>query len=219
MYLSRLTLNPRCRRVQAEAARPYELHRTIMAAFPDDLDPDSERVLFRLESDPRTGRLALLVQSWLAPDWTHLAGPGFAGYLLPGGAANPAVKQVDLRLSTGHILAFRLLANPTVKREGTRLGLIRQEDQLAWLRRKAGDGGFRIVTANTSNQGLVRQSLKKDDPLSQEQTTRKVTHLGVQFDGLLQVVDPARLLDTIRDGVGSAKGFGYGLLSVARPPD
>lgn len=123
MYLSRLTLNPRCRRVQAEAARPYELHRTIMAAVPDDLTESSERILFRLESDPRTGRLALLVQSWQAPNWTHLAGPDFAGYLLPTGAANPAVKAVDLRLSAGQVLAFRLLANPTVKREGSRIGL------------------------------------------------------------------------------------------------
>lgn len=75
-----------------------------------------------------------------------------------------------------------------------------------------------MVAANTSNQGLTRQFLKRDNPLSQDGISLKVTHLGVQFDGLLQVVDPARLLETIRDGVGSAKGFGYGLLSVARPP-
>ncbi len=218
MYLSRLILNPRCRRVQAEVARPYELHRTIMAAFPAELVPGSERVLFRLESDPRTGRLALLVQSWQAPDWSHLASPEFAGYLLPAGAANPAVKPVDLRFSSGQILAFRLLANPTVKHDGARVGLGRQEDQIAWLQRKAGDAGFRVVAANTSNQGLMRQSLKKGDPLGQDRISLKVTHLGVQFDGLLQVMDPARLLETIRDGVGSAKGFGYGLMSVAQPP-
>jgi CRISPR system Cascade subunit CasE len=218
MYLSRLILNPRCRRVQAEVARPYELHRTIMAAFPDDLAQSSERVLFRLESDSRTGRLALLVQSWQAPGWTHLAGPEFADYLLPTGEPNPAVKAVEPRLSAGQILAFRLLANPTVKRDGTRVGLGKQEDQIAWLRRKATDAGFRVVAANTSNQGLMRQFLKRGDPLGQDRTSLKVTHLGVQFDGLLQVVDPALLLETIRDGVGSAKGFGYGLLSVARPP-
>jgi CRISPR system Cascade subunit CasE len=218
MYLSRLILNPHCRRVQNEVSRPYELHRTTMAAFPDDLLAGSERVLFRLEADSRSGRLTLLVQSEHAPNWAHLAGPGFAGYLLPCDAENPAVKHVDLRFAAGQILAFRLLANPTVKRAGSRVGLGRKEDQLAWLQRKASNAGFRVVTVDISDRGLVRQFLTENHPLSQAEASRSVTHLGVQFDGRLQVADPARLLKTIRDGVGSAKGFGYGLLSLASTP-
>jgi CRISPR system Cascade subunit CasE len=191
MYLSRLVLNPRCRRVQNEVSRPYELHRTTMAAFPDDLLAGSERVLFRLEADSRSGRLTLLVQSEHAPNWAHLAGPGFAGYQLPCDA---------------------------VKRAGSRVGLGRKEDQLAWLQRKASNAGFRVVTVDISDRGLVRQFLTENHPLSQAEASRSVTHLGVQFDGRLQVADPARLLKTIRDGVGSAKGFGYGLLSLASTP-
>jgi CRISPR system Cascade subunit CasE len=42
--------------------------------------------------------------------------------------------------------------------------------------------------------------------------------LSVQFDGLLQVLDPDALWHTVQAGVGSAKGFGFGLLSLARPP-
>ena len=34
MYLSRLILNPRSRRVQRELAEPYEMHRSLMKAFP-----------------------------------------------------------------------------------------------------------------------------------------------------------------------------------------
>ena len=43
MYLSQLTLNPRTRRVQRELANPYELHRTLMRAYPEAL-PEGERV-------------------------------------------------------------------------------------------------------------------------------------------------------------------------------
>jgi CRISPR system Cascade subunit CasE len=45
---------------------------------------------------------------------------------------------------------------------------------------------------------------------------RKMTHLAVQFDGVLEVTDPAKFLETVRQGIGSAKGFGFGLLSLAR---
>jgi CRISPR system Cascade subunit CasE len=217
MYLSRLILNSRCRRVQSEVSRTYDLHRTVMAAFPDDLSQRSERVLFRLEADYREDRLALLVQSWQAPDWHHLAGPGFADYLAHDGGPNPAIKSVALDFSAGQVLAFRLLANPTVKRAGTRVGLVRQEEQMAWLWRKAGDAGFRVVAAKTGSHELVSQFLNRGDAAGLSQTSLKVTHLGVQFDGLLQVVDSARLLETVRRGIGSAKGFGYGMLTLARP--
>lgn len=107
MYLSRLILNPRNRAVQRDLTRLSDLHKTIMSAFPDNLDPETERVLFRLDQS-RSGDLHLLVQSQGAADWGQLT----SGYLLdvPG---NPATKAVDLRLQPGQMLAFRLRANPT----------------------------------------------------------------------------------------------------------
>ena len=38
---------------------------------------------------------------------------------------------------------------------------------------------------------------------------------SVQFDGLLRVTDPDRLRETVRKGIGSGKGLGFGLLSLA----
>ena len=37
MYLSQLILTPRNRAVQRDLSRPHDLHKTIMAAFPDNL--------------------------------------------------------------------------------------------------------------------------------------------------------------------------------------
>jgi CRISPR system Cascade subunit CasE len=212
MYLSRLILNPTNRRVQRELANPYELHRTLMRAFPDDLQEGAERVLFRVDADPRTGALTLLMQSWGAPDWSWLEDPGARGYLL----RSPETKPFDLNLSPGQALAFRLRANPTVKRrfnerEHKRVGLYREEEQLEWLRRKGEQGGFRLLSARASRETIVRGVIHRD------LETHNLNLLAVQFDGLLQVTDPVRLRETVRRGVGSGKGLGFGLLSLARP--
>jgi CRISPR system Cascade subunit CasE len=217
MYLSRLILNPHNRRVQKEIAAPYEMHRSLMRAFPDDLDEGAERVLFRLDAHPRTGALILLVQSLNLPDWSWLAEPGARGYLLPVNDPNPAVKPFDPNLAPGQVLAFRLRANPTVKRQFNgqghkRVGLYREEEQVEWLQRKGEQGGFRVLSARTTGQNVTGGTIRRDE------ATHKLHLLVVQFDGTLQVTDPERLRDTVRQGVGSGKGLGFGLLSLARPP-
>jgi len=210
MYISQLILNPRSRRVQRELAEPYQLHRSLMRAFPDDLPPATERILFRVDEHPRLGVPALLVQSLTLPDWTWLGeDAGARGYLLPVDVPNPGVKPLELHLAVGQVLAFRLRANPTVKRDGKRRGLVQEEDQRAWLERKAADGGFRVLSARITREGAVRGKVRRGDE------KHNLLLLAVRFDGLLQVADPERLVATVRRGVGSGKGFGFGLLSLA----
>jgi len=218
MYLSRLILNPRNRRVQKEIAAPYQMHRSLMRAFPDDLAEGDERVLFRLEEHPRTGALTLLVQSLTLPDWSWLAEPGARGYLLPVDEPNPAVKPFDLKLAPGQVLAFRLRANPTVKRrfneqDHKRVALYQEEKQIEWLKRKGERGGFRVLSARTSSQDTVNGYIHR-----RGEARHKLNLLAVQFDGLLQVTDPDRLRETVQRGIGSGKGLGFGLLSLAKPP-
>jgi len=210
MYLSRLILNPRNRRVQREVADPYQMHRSLMRAFPDGLEPGEERVLFRLEERPWPDGLVLLVQSHHRPDWSWLAEPGARGYLLPVDVPNPAVKSFDPRLAPGQVLAFRLRANPTVKRKGKRLGLYREEEQQQWLLRKAEQAGFRVLSVRIGGQRVVTGVIHRGN-------THRLRLLSVQFDGLLEVIDPDRLREAVRWGIGSGKAFGCGLLSLARP--
>jgi CRISPR system Cascade subunit CasE len=212
MYLSRLILNPRSRRVQKEVANLYEMHRSIMRAFPEDLDAGTERVLFRLGNSPTSGGLGLLVQSLTSPNWSWLAEAGARGYLLPTDEPSPWVKHFDLNLAPSQVLAFRLRANPTVRRKGKRLGLYRWEDQLQWLTRKAEQGGFRLLSARSSSQRILGGQVHRKGE------SHRLRLLSVQFDGLLQVTDPARLHESVKEGVGSAKGLGFGLLSLAPPP-
>ena len=215
MYLSRLILNPRSRRAQREIADPYQMHRSLMRAFPDDLKESDERVLFRLDADTRGGAPTVLLQSWLEPSWDWLDDEGARGYLL----RPPETKAFDLRLAAGQVLAFRLRANPTVKRkfddgDHKRVGLYREEEQIEWLKRKGEQGGFRLLAARAGSESRVGGVIRRDG----ENKPHKLTLLAVQFDGLLQVTDPDRLRETVRQGIGSGKGLGFGLLSLAPRP-
>jgi CRISPR system Cascade subunit CasE len=40
-------------------------------------------------------------------------------------------------------------------------------------------------------------------------------HGGVQFRGTLEVTDPVKFAETYQSGIGSAKGFGFGMLLLA----
>lgn len=212
MYLSKLSLNPRSRQAQQELGNPYQLHRTILRGFPATL-PDDERVLYRLDVEPRSGELALLVQSTHEPDWSPLLDADQGRYLLE---APETPKWLEPDLPAGSLLRFRLRANPTVKKKrdghknGNRVPLVREDEQIEWLKRKGEQHGFRILqTQVTGNEDL--SGWKKEDG-----KVHKLQLYVVQFDGLLQVAEPERFAETLAKGIGSAKGFGCGLLSLAR---
>ncbi|HNT77098.1 MAG TPA: type I-E CRISPR-associated protein Cas6/Cse3/CasE [Anaerolineae bacterium] len=226
MYLSRLTLDPRNRRVQKELANPYELHRTLMSVFPETL-PEGERVLFRVDVDDRTGVPTVLLQSHGQPDWAWLGDPRANGYLLRA----PESKPFELTFAPGQTLSFRLRANPTIKhsepgqRQGRRDPLYKEMDQLAWLERKAAEGGFRITHVAIAKEGNTygRQPVEKNSEDAAvtaavevaQPRKRKLTHFAVRFEGFLQVTDPAKLWETVQAGIGPGKGLGFGLLSLA----
>jgi len=213
MYLSRLILNPRCRQVRRELHSPYELHRTLLRAFPDEEAGGPGRVLFRLEPLRRHPQPVLLVQSEKEPDWHRARNIWPPDYLAPDTADRKALecKPYNPTFATGQRLYFRLRANPTVKRAGQRLGLLTEQEQAHWLARKGEQGGFQPVSVLIVPEGMVkcRKTSAPDGPV--------LTHYAVTFEGTLRVTDPDRFVETIRQGVGSGKAFGFGLLSVASP--
>jgi CRISPR system Cascade subunit CasE len=224
MYLSRLILNPRSRQVRNELADPYELHRTVCKAFPHANYKNNEPsgILFRVDLHPRTYIPTLLVQSNQTPDWKFLLAEK-KGYLLedsdlPLDVENPSFRELNLQLREGQTLAFRLRANPTVKKDregksqGRRVGLVREEDQFKWLERKLEAAGAALVSVNIINEQTSRGKM-----FIEKEREKRISLLSVQFNGVLQVKAPERLVDSIYSGFGSAKGLGFGLLSLARP--
>jgi CRISPR system Cascade subunit CasE len=223
MYLSRLILNPRSRQVRNELADPYEMHRTICKAFPNAnyAANESSGILFRVDLHPRTRISTLLVQSRQKPDWSYLL-PEKKDYLLAENellldVENPAIKEMNLQLREGQVLAFRLRANPTIKidredkKQGRRVGLLREEDQHKWLVRKLESAGAILVSVNIVNEQFTRGKL-----FIEKEMASRLNFLSVQFDGVLQVKDANNFMNSIFTGFGSAKGLGFGLLSLAR---
>ena len=68
MFLSQLLVNLRHRPARRDLSDRYELHRTLLCAFPADL-PAEERVLFRVEQAQKKPYVTILVQSQTMPDW------------------------------------------------------------------------------------------------------------------------------------------------------
>ena len=237
IFLSSLRLDPLARRVQTELARPYEMHRTLCHAFPELAGDEwtAARVLFRVDDDG--GRVQLLVQSKREPDWrafsNHLGG---ARYLL----AFPQVKEWEPQFQAGQTLRFRLLANPTFRPkkddggDGERRGLYREHERLDWLWRQSARCGFALPRADTTLRrngaplifrGRSHDSLTLDLPTCQvidlndgrrfPLPAGRVQFSAARFDGVLEVTDGDLFRQAVENGVGPAKGFGFGLLSVA----
>jgi CRISPR system Cascade subunit CasE len=113
---------------------------------------------------------------------------------------------------------FDLYANPTksVKKpdgqdgftkNGRRLTLMDQVSQIDWLTRKAIRHGF-----------MLRDDipLQIDKPVDHRFNKKgeKGLHIGVRFQGALEVTDQKKFKQSFREGIGTAKGFGFGLLLI-----
>lgn len=225
MFLSKLILNVRDRAARRDLADCHNMHRTIMSAFPQ-ADGAAVReefgVLFRVDTG-RDGKVVLLVQSRLEPDWLRLPD----GYLLEADG-NPACKPVlnhYAGLATGQRLLFRLLANPTkrvsaknteedARWRGKRIELRREEDQIAWLRRKGETAGFRLLATRVSRDVPNVQTAPRPKTSGWREKSR-LSFGSALFNGELEITDAERFRQSLSDGVGSGKAYGFGLLSVA----
>ncbi|ETX07421.1 type I-E CRISPR-associated protein Cas6/Cse3/CasE [Candidatus Entotheonella palauensis] len=198
MYLNKV------RMAWSAARNPYELHRVIWRLFPGH-EQDPRGFLFRVEAEQRGHGRTLLVQSVWQPE------------AVPGAIDVLAARTYVPSLRLGQRLRFRLVGNPVKTiRDGTgrqnakgeikpcRVPLIREEQQLGWLNRKL-HGAAHLEMAEIC---AVR-------PLYFRKRGKAGKVVMVTFDGVLHVHDPGRLWQCMQDGIGPAKGFGCGLLSIA----
>lgn len=201
MYLSKVLINgTACR-------NPYEIHRVLWKLFPEDADAERD-FLFRVE---RAGQQSVEV---LMLSRREPATAGARDVRLMGS------KPYILSLQQDQRLRFMLVANPvkTINDESARLNsaneikkcrvpLIREEDLRAWLRRKL--ESVAVVEAVKVEKRPAMNFRK-----TREKRVGKVQ--AVSFHGVLSVTDSAGLISLINTGIGPAKAFGCGLLSLAR---
>ncbi|SDH67917.1 type I-E CRISPR-associated protein Cas6/Cse3/CasE [Roseospirillum parvum] len=152
-------------------------------------------------------------------------------------------KPLDVPWRVGQRLAFSLRANPTVARrrgdgsrasrrrdvvmEGlypldsgaarrdARAGLERTQG-LDWLTARAESRGFALDRAT---DGTPRVTV---DGYRRHRVGRRgggqAVLSSLDFDGLLTITDPAAFAAALRQGIGPAKAFGFGLLLVRPAP-
>ncbi|TBW37911.1 type I-E CRISPR-associated protein Cas6/Cse3/CasE [Azotobacter chroococcum] len=203
MHLTRLTLEPRSAQARRDLSDAYEMHRTLARAFAADAQSRPARFLWRLEAGGNAWSTpVVLVQASVEADWSALQA-------LPNYLQRPVEsKQLALEAwgEDGARYRFRLQANPTVSRQGKRYGLVGEAEQLAWLGRQGERHGFAVEAA------LVTAS----DLLVSRKGAGRISVQRACFEGLLRVQDPAAFGCALAAGIGPAKAFGCGLLSVAR---
>ena len=83
------------------------------------------------------------------------------------------------------------------------MGLYKEEEQIEWLKNKAEKSGFQLLKLVIAPEGL------KEDKNSQTK------HLSTRFEGILKITNKEKFIETLKNGIGSAKAFGFGLLSIA----
>jgi len=205
-----------------------------MSAFPE-VDRQEARaslgVLYRVEPNTVGPGVPLLVQSFEQPDWQVLP----ARYLAPkenesGPSQSKDISNLLNNLQVGHVLSFRLRANPTKKIEtgkahgidtnGRRVGLRSEEECIVWLQRKAAASGFELMNAfGTDDIPNVR--VRQEAPRRGESGRHgddgggRLSFASTLFEGALRIVDKDAFLKALSQGIGSGKAFGFGLLSIA----
>ena len=201
MYLTQLNLRRMDRGAMKALADVYRLHQVVMKGFAAYSSTD--RVLYRVEPEERNSHVTVLVQSLQIPDWSCFADE-------KQGVVSARVKEFSPTFKRGDAFKFRLRANPVVTRDGKRYGLIRDESLLEWLGKKEQNFGARFCSMSVIDEGYVTGS--KGNHEGQHRMSLKVA----RFEGVLEVGDPPKFNAVFAAGIGPAKAFGCGLISLAR---
>lgn len=175
--------------------------------------PRTARDGFLFRIDPVREGAQIIVQSATVPNWSY-AFANFRGVL----AAEPQVREFAPLFARGQRLQFRLEANPMRKidtkstPDGTRRHGRRVPVPAAacvdWLRRFEGAAGFSVDPQAVRLESGVARARKSSD------SSDGVSYFTARFEGVLTVVGPEAFSQKLFAGFGSAKAYGFGLMSV-----
>lgn len=220
MYLTRFRVNTARRGAHKLLASPQAMHAAVLAGFarPQDHTRDGARTLWRL--DQHTDRqTTLYIASPTAPDLTRLVEQ--AGWPTTDTWETRPYTTFLNALARGQIWAFRLTANPTRNGRKTaaapdtqRFGAVTAEQQARWLTQRAPAHGFTIARQDDGHLNLSIHQ-RQTRTFNRTRGERPVTLTTATYDGVLHVEDPAGLRHVLATGIGHARAYGCGLLTLA----
>ncbi|STC69304.1 type I-E CRISPR-associated protein Cas6/Cse3/CasE [Corynebacterium pilosum] len=215
---TKFVISPAKREGRKLITSPNALHARVAQAFPPQQDSDAGRVLWRL--DKRQHEHVLYIVGPNKPELETLSDDaGWDG--IPAQTADYD-RFLDSLLK-GQRWWFELVANPTQSKsrgEGKRgkvTAHVSVEHQLSWLRRKADLHGFSLPDGGLGEPRVLSRDFLdfgRSDPEKNNRRSR-VKVATVRFGGELEIQDVAKFRDALRNGIGRAKGYGCGLMTLA----
>ena len=199
--LALLALKPTSRAAKRSLQDPQVLHKTLMTCFPRTAGNDARRefgVLWRVEPSEAP---TVLMQAQACPDLAAL----------PSGYAETRIKSLDGHLKSlrnGQVVNFRVVLNPIRKsRTGAtnRQRVVPSAERLRWASERVTSAGLDLQSPPTLT-GLPIRHIERGE--------RRFPIYATRVDGVAQIADVQRLTDALRTGVGHAKAWGCGLMTV-----
>ncbi|WP_453985502.1 type I-E CRISPR-associated protein Cas6/Cse3/CasE [Brevibacterium casei] len=231
MFLSKCEINAARRGARQLLGSPQKMHAAVEASFPSNAQAPEEghlpRRLWRI--DRGNPNPVLYVVSDSAPDFTHIEEQAGWPTQPSWGVADYAPLLDDL--AEGQQWEFRLAANPVHSvrqgegQRGKRFAHVTVAQQERWLSERAEklgvafDVGVSEVTAPEGPDASVPVSFRVEERqlMKFRKKERSVTIRKVRFEGALRVTDPGLLRSALVGGIGPAKAYGCGLLTLVPP--
>ncbi|MGI5133167.1 type I-E CRISPR-associated protein Cas6/Cse3/CasE [Pseudonocardia sp. CA-107938] len=228
-YLSRIWLNPLRSRAQLFLANPHALHAAVLGGL--SRQPVTERVLWRLNTDFRH-RAEVLVLTESMPSWEHLVEQaGWASADEPQEIVRDYQPLLD-KVQRGREFRLRVRANPVSstrrpdkpspaqqkqlakeRRRGVRVAHRTAGHQLRWFTDHLEGWGFETVLSPESGPRVALSA--RDRLVFTKNGGHRVVLNTATFDAVVRVTDPAIARERLLGGVGPAKGYGCGLITLA----
>lgn len=215
MHLSRFSFNPARRGAHRLLNSAHVLHAAVLASFPDPSPNEAGRVLWRVDATEHGA--VLYVVSPTRPDFTHLAEQAGWPTLPESWSSRPYAPLLE-KIADGDRFAFRLTANPVRStrpapgERGKPHGHVTVAQQEAWLLARQEHNGFQVSAGADGGHDLVVRDRKT---LTFRRRETQVTLRVATFEGTLEVRDRDAFVAALGHGIGRAKGYGCGLLTVA----
>ena len=232
MYLTRFRINTARTGAHRLLSSPQSLHAAVMSSFaqaPETPAGTSPRVLWRVDRSTAANVLLYIV-SPDRPDLTHLVEQ--AGWPTTGTWETFAYTPLLDRIANGDTWAFRLTANPvhSIRRKPDeptkRTAHVTPRHQLGWLLKQQERGGFSILQKPENHPIAVeedryevvvhdhrKRTFSKTEPLKSQRLDVKL--VTATYDGRLHVTDADKLRGILTGGLGKAKSYGCGLMTLA----
>ncbi|WP_119696079.1 type I-E CRISPR-associated protein Cas6/Cse3/CasE [Microbacterium halotolerans] len=220
MFFSHFQFNPARRGAQRLLSSPHALHAAVLAGFPDPSATMNGRVLWRLDNSAHVAKLFIV--SPTQPDLTHLAEQGGWPTLPDSWGSKPYEKLLD-RVANDQRYRFRLTANPVHNerrpdgQRGKPRGHVTVAQQEKWLLDRQERHGFAIseLPGSGSDRSEYDVVVRDRKLLVFHRRETKVTLRTASYEGTLTVTDREAFVASLCLGIGRAKGYGCGLLTVA----